>query len=113
MKVLLVEDTVELATLAKLSLEAAGWQVDTAHDGTSALECVHASYDLWLIDLGLPDMAGEELVARLRSRPELPPTPVIWFTAQRESRVPTGGVGMISKPFNPMGLAELIKGLLA
>ncbi len=112
MKVLVVEDTVELATLARFSLETAGWEVDTVHDGATAMACVGPEHQLWMVDLGLPDMTGEELVARLRARAELPSTPVIWFTAMKESRVPQGGVGVISKPFDPMGLPDVIRGIL-
>lgn len=113
MKVLVVEDTEELAALASFALEAAGWSVDAVHDGASALASVRPDHELWMVDLGLPDMPGEDLVARLRARVELPPVPVIWFTAMKESHVPAGGAGVISKPFDPMALADVIKRILS
>lgn len=112
MKVLVVEDTFELAALVQLSLEHEGWQVDLAEDGATALAMASPEHAVVLVDLGLPDMDGQTMVRSLRSiSPDLAALPVIWFTAHHEV-VPEGGVGVITKPFDPTTLAGEIVRLL-
>ncbi len=112
MKVLVVEDTFELAALVALSLEHAGWQVDLAEDGATALALADPSHGVALVDLGLPDMTGPQLVQQLRERSELQHLPVIWFTAHHQVE-PDGGIGVITKPFDPATLPGAIAALLA
>lgn len=112
MKVLVVEDAVELAALVRVSLEREGWDVDLAYDGHQALGKVSSSHDLVLVDLGLPDMSGESMVERMRSNPEFDSAHVVWFTAQKNPAVPPGGLGVVNKPFDPMGLASQLLKLL-
>lgn len=113
MRVLVVEDTFELAALVQLSLERQGWQVDLAEDGATAMAMASPDHTVILVDLGLPDMDGESLVRSLRTlSPDLATLPVIWFTAHHEV-VPEGGVGVITKPFDPTTLAGDIARLLS
>jgi DNA-binding response OmpR family regulator len=111
-KVLVVEDTIELAALVQMALEQSGWEVDLAYDGAGALALARPTHHLLLVDLGLPDMTGGELVALLRRQAGLADIPAIWFTAQRDGAVPEGGVGMIQKPFDPLSLAHNISEIL-
>jgi DNA-binding response OmpR family regulator len=112
-KVLLVEDTVELAQLVQLVLEDVGWQIDLAYDGATALAMASTAHQLALVDLGLPDMSGAELVDALRSNPALEQLPVIWFTAFQDGPPPSSGLGVIKKPFDPGTLAGDIAALLS
>lgn len=117
MKLLLVEDAEEIASLVQFALEAQGWQVDWAHDGASALRLAQSQHQVWLIDVGLPDMSGAELLGRLRQQPELASTPAVWFTAHgpgEPGEPPLAEVvGVIRKPFNPGRLAQDLAGLLS
>lgn len=67
LRVLLVEDDADLADAYRLVLDARGWEteaVDTAASALSRLE--DAPPDVVVADLGLPDLSGPEMVARLR-----------------------------------------------
>ncbi|HEX7080799.1 MAG TPA: CheR family methyltransferase [Gammaproteobacteria bacterium] len=71
-KVLLVDDNRDSCTLLKLLLKNAGCEVVVAGDAEAAeAACSASGFDVAVVDLGLPDMPGEELVRRLRGRPEL------------------------------------------
>ena len=66
-RVLMVEDTVSLATLYRGHLEAEGFKVDAAETGADARRfCAANEYDAVLLDLGLPDVAGIDLLSELR-----------------------------------------------
>ncbi|HEX6245227.1 MAG TPA: ATP-binding protein, partial [Polyangiales bacterium] len=67
LEVLLVEDNEDIRELTSCMLERAGHQVETAQDGPSALELARArSFDVALVDIGLPGMGGVEVGAELR-----------------------------------------------
>ena len=69
MRLLLVEDDLHIQQFLKRALVEAGYQVDAALDAKAAealaLEGVH---DAFIIDLGLPDMDGLDLIARCRAQ---------------------------------------------
>ena len=113
MKVLVVEDTVELAALVQFALEREGWEVELAHSGAEALSKLTPYHHLMLVDLGLPDMSGEDVVAEVRGRADFATTKVVWFTAKAEASMPSGGVGVIHKPFEPQGLSEQLHRFLS
>lgn len=70
--VLLVDDEVDFVETLAARLRARGLNVDTAHDGASALECAHHHrYDAVVLDLAMPDMDGLEVLRRIRAtRPD-------------------------------------------
>ncbi len=109
MRVLLVEDEVEIQGFLQRSLTEAGYQVEAAADAKNAermsLESVH---DILIVDLGLPDEDGLSLILRLR-RLGLS-APVLILSARRsvDDRVrglEQGGDDYLTKPF---ALAELL-----
>jgi PAS domain S-box-containing protein len=66
-RVLVIEDDVALAQVTALALESRGLTVATAHSGADALEWItRASPDILIVDLGLPDMGGLEVIAKIR-----------------------------------------------
>ncbi|HZF27770.1 MAG TPA: response regulator [Gammaproteobacteria bacterium] len=69
-KVLFVDDNPDACNVAKKMLERAGCQVATATTGPAAL-AVSGPFDAVVLDLGLPGMSGEQVMADLRGRPEL------------------------------------------
>lgn len=67
MRLLIVEDEVELAETVRRALGRAGWAVDLAADAAEAEEKVGLyAYDAVVLDLNLPDLDGVELCRRLR-----------------------------------------------
>ena len=92
--------------------------VDTAKDGADALAMVEASQpDAIVMDFMMPGMDGDEVLAELQSSPLTASIPVIFLTglgaeAQQEALQLPGAVGCISKPFDPLSLAQDVAALL-
>lgn len=77
--ILLIEDDENLGNELKLFLEEYGYLVERAESGKAALDAVHRScYDLYLLDIGLPDCSGFDLCKLLRERFQ---EPLIMLTA--------------------------------
>lgn len=80
--ILYVDDYADNRRLLQSVLEAAGFSVVQAPDGTQALKkLVEGRLDLALIDLHLPDTTGYELAVRVRELPEYKKLPIIFVTA--------------------------------
>jgi DNA-binding response OmpR family regulator len=109
MRLLLVEDELEIQAFLKQSLAEAGYQVDAAGDGRTAESFATSGvYDLLIVDLGLPDLDGIDLILRLRQLGVS--SPVLILSARRsvDDRVrglEQGGDDYLTKPF---ALAELL-----
>ncbi|HEY9215671.1 MAG TPA: response regulator, partial [Ancylobacter sp.] len=81
MRLLLVEDSARLRDLVGETIRGAGWRLDTVGGRLDAEEALAATqYDLVLLDLGLPDGDGIEVLRELRRRKN--PTPVLVLTAR-------------------------------
>src|ERR1700730_5671767 len=109
MRLLLVEDDLGIQRFLKRALVEAGYHVDTASNAAAgerkALDGVH---DAYIIDLGLPDMDGLDLIARCRSQGKLSPVLILSARRSLDDRVKgleQGGDDYLTKPF---ALAELI-----
>lgn len=120
MKVLLIDDQEDILRIAELSLRTVGrMEVEVARSATEGLERARrAPPDAILMDMMMPEMDGLTALGLLRGVPELADVPVVFMTArvQREEiagYLQAGAIGVIRKPFNPMGLAEELKALLA
>lgn len=69
MRILVVEDEAKIADFLKRGLESAGYAVDTAGDGSTAIAHVQAAeYDLVILDLMLPDMEGLDVLKKVWNR---------------------------------------------
>ena len=101
-RVLVVDDEPGLVRALAINLRAHGWDVVTAHDGRSALAaCAEAHPDVVLLDLGLPDMDGTEVVARLR---EWSTVPIVVLSARDRDgdkirALDSGADDYVTKPF--------------
>ncbi len=113
-RVLVVEDTEDIASLIKHSLIREGLKVDVAPDGKSALVSVAVEPpDVVVLDLMLPDISGVEVCRKIRAMDEennRPPTPVLMLTAlssvtDRVTGLEAGADDYLMKPF---AVAELI-----
>ena len=109
MRLLLVEDELEIQGFLQRSLAEAGYQVETAGDGKTAERmAIESEHDALIVDLGLPDQDGIGLILRLRQLGLR--TPVLILSARRsvDDRVrglEQGGDDYLTKPF---ALAELL-----
>jgi two-component system OmpR family response regulator len=117
-RVLYVEDDADIRTIAVLALEAVGGlTVRACASGAEALEAAAAfTPDLLLLDVMMPGMDGPTTLARLREQPGTAGTPVVFMTAkvqasEIEHYKSLGALGVITKPFDPMGLATLVQDL--
>jgi DNA-binding response OmpR family regulator len=109
MRLLLVEDELDIQDFLKRSLQEAGYHVDVAADGKSA-ECLASgsAYDLLVVDLGLPDQDGITLILRLRQIGVRAPVLILSARRSVDDRVrglEQGGDDYLTKPF---AFAELL-----
>lgn len=102
-RVLIVEDDKEIRTLIRASLSVEGFEVQTATSISEASAMLlHALPDVLLLDLGLPDGDGEQLVRRLRSQHNLP---ILIISARHQEAqkirlLDAGADDFLTKPFS-------------
>jgi DNA-binding response OmpR family regulator len=116
MRLLLVEDDLELADGLMSTLEQSSYAVDVVHRGHEALAaCDAATYQLVILDLGLPDLDGVEVLRRLRRSGATMPVLILTARDDLEQRVlglDSGGDDYLSKPFDVAELEARIRALL-
>jgi DNA-binding response OmpR family regulator len=109
MRVLLVEDELDIQGFLQRSLAEAGYQVDAAGDArTAELMAVESAHDVLVVDLGLPDLDGLSLILRLRQLGLTAPVLILSARRSVDDRVrglEHGGDDYLTKPF---ALAELL-----
>lgn len=106
--VLIVEDEARIARAMQVTLQANGYQALTVGNGADALNAAaHQPVDIMVLDLGLPDMDGVEIIRRVRGWSSLP---IIVLSARHASEdkveaLDAGADDYVTKPF---GLDELL-----
>jgi len=116
MRILLVEDDVALGEGIRTALKPEGYTVDWLQDGASALHALSCeSFDLCLLDLGLPRMDGLEVLKQLRAAAN--PLPVMVVTArdatgERIAGLDAGADDYLIKPFDVAELKARMRALL-
>jgi CheY-like chemotaxis protein len=84
-RLLLVDDDVDVAMMYEMQLAAHGFQVTIAHSGAEAIDRASAdSPDLIYLDLGLPEMHGFDVLRRLKAEPSTGRIPVVILTNYSE-----------------------------
>ena len=113
--VLLVEDDAPLRRALSVTLRARGLDIMTAADGRSAIDTFGTNtIDLVLLDLGLPDMDGLQVVRRIRAASDIP---VIVVSARRDQSekvraLDAGADDYVTKPFGVEELTARIRAAL-
>ena len=114
-RILVVEDEPRLGELLRLYLERDGHAVTVVRDGRSAISAVDAGpIDLVVLDLMLPGVGGEAVLAAIRERGD---TPVLIASAKRSDQERIAGLRMgaddyLAKPYNPHELTARVAAVL-
>jgi two-component system alkaline phosphatase synthesis response regulator PhoP len=117
-KVLVIDDEIQIVRLLRDYLEQAGCQVLSASTAGNGLHILRSeSPDLVVLDLGLPDRDGWDLTRQIRSDPRLATVPIIMLTARiadsdRIVGLELGADDYIPKPFNPREVVARVRAVL-
>ena len=117
-KVLVIDDEAPIRLLCRVNLEAEKMDVIEAADGPSGVEKALAEGpDVILLDVMMPGLDGWRVAEQLLDDERTSRIPIIFLTARAEFRdrargLDIGGVDYVTKPFNPLDLAPLVRELL-
>jgi two-component system, cell cycle response regulator DivK len=119
-RILIVEDNADARNLLAMVLARFGYEVDQASTGVAALNCAQRNRpDLIIMDLGLPEMSGDEATVRLKADPTTKAIPVIVNTAMsRQSpqvarAIAAGAATVLYKPTPLKSFQEIAQRYLA
>jgi CheY-like chemotaxis protein len=109
--ILVAEDDESLRDVIAWSLRAEGYRVVTASDGVEALRVLAAGQvELALLDLRMPRMNGQQVIARMRPNPEMLRIPVVVLTGF-PAEAPTE-LAVLPKPFSGPKLLETVRAII-
>jgi DNA-binding response OmpR family regulator len=117
-RVLVIDDEAPIRLLCRVNLEAEGMEVLEAADGPSGLDLARGERpDVVLLDVMMPGLDGWRVAEQLLEDDRTNGIPIIFLTARAEFRdrargLDIGGVDYVTKPFNPLELAPLVRELL-
>jgi two-component system alkaline phosphatase synthesis response regulator PhoP len=117
-RVLVIDDEAPIRLLCRVNLEAEGMDVLEAADGAKGLDLARVDQpDVVLLDVMMPGLDGWRVAEELLEDDRTSGIPIIFLTARAEFRdrargLDIGGVDYVTKPFNPLELAPLVRGLL-
>lgn len=115
MRLLVVDDDVELCSLLSEFLRREGYTVECVNDGRNGLDkALQGGFDLLVLDVMLPGIDGYEILRRLRTQSRVP---VLMLTARGEDvdriiGLELGADDYLPKPFNPRELSARVKAIL-
>jgi len=118
LRVLVIDDEEPIRLLCRVNLEAEGMIVLEASDGLSGLALARAAMpDVILLDVMMPGLDGWGVAEELLDDATTEDIPFVFLTARAEVRdrargLDLGGVDYVTKPFNPIDLAPLVRSLL-
>ncbi len=116
MKVLVVEDERPISDLIGVYLMREGFEVQSYFDGESGLAAAqNESFDVIILDVGLPELDGTQICRRLRAANDL--TPIVFCTARddevdRVLGLELGADDYVTKPFSPRELVARVKAIV-
>ena len=107
-RVLIVDDEPPIRKLLRMGLTAQGYQVLEAPDGGTALDLIAEKPDLVILDLGLPDMQGLDLLRTIRARNDRVPIVVLSSRGDEAAKVQALDMGADDYVTKPFGTDELL-----
>ena len=119
MKVLVVEDDVDIAELVAFNLERQGWECAMVHHGAEGWEQIQIQRpDLVLLDVMLPGMDGMQIFREMKQNEMTRGIPVIFLTARGElddrlEGLSLGADDYVTKPFSPKELVLRVRNVLS
>jgi two-component system, OmpR family, phosphate regulon response regulator PhoB len=117
-RILVIDDEAPIRLLCRVNLEAEGMDVLEAPDGLTGLELARREQpDVILLDVMMPGLDGWRVAEELLDDQRTEAIPIVFLTARAELRdrargIDLGGVDYVTKPFNPVELAPLVRDLL-
>ncbi|MBK5199301.1 MAG: response regulator transcription factor, partial [Methyloceanibacter sp.] len=108
LRVLVVDDEPPIRKLLRMGLGTQGYQVLDAPNGKTALELMAEAPDLVILDLGLPDMQGLELLRLIREQNEQVPIVVLSSRGDETAKVQALDLGADDYVTKPFGMDELL-----
>ena len=118
-RVLVIDDESPIRLLCRINLEAEGMEVLEAADGLSGLDVARLERpDVILLDVMMPGLDGWRVAEELLEDDRTEEIPIVFLTARAELRdrargIDLGGVDYVTKRFNPVELAPLVRDLLS
>ena len=119
-KIMLVEDDLDIQEIAVMALsDFGGFTVEVCSSGLEALERVgDIAPDLVLLDVMMPGMDGPTALKELKANEATRAIPVVFMTARSqphevEEYKALGAVDVITKPFDPIQLGDVVRGIWA
>jgi two-component system KDP operon response regulator KdpE len=108
LKVLVVDDEPPIRKLLRMGLSTQGYEILEAPNGKTALELLAQDPDLVVLDLGLPDMQGLDLLRTMRARNERVPIVVLSSRGDEGAKVEALDLGADDYVTKPFGMEELL-----
>jgi two-component system KDP operon response regulator KdpE len=108
LKVLVIDDEPPIRKLLRMGLTAQGYQILEAPNGRTALELLSEEPGLVILDLGLPDIQGHELLRMIRARNESVPIVVLSSRGDEAGKVQALDFGADDYVTKPFGMDELL-----
>ena len=108
LRVLIVDDEPPIRKLLRMGLGTQGYEVIDAPNGRAALEALADKPDLVILDLGLPDMQGMDLLRRMRAQNEGVPIVVLSSRGDEAAKVAALDLGADDYVTKPFGMDELL-----
>jgi len=117
LNILVVDDSSVMRAMIKKTLgmcDLAVGEIYEASNGQEGLDCLDENWvDLVLVDINMPVMTGQEMIARMRENPDHKATPVIVVSTEGSEtvveRLEQLGIKFIHKPFSPETVREIMK----
>ena len=117
-RVLVIDDEAPIRLLCRVNLEAEGMEVLEASDGPTGLEKARNDEpDVILLDVMMPGLDGWQVAEELIDGETTSAIQIVFLTARAEARdrargLDLGGIDYVTKPFNPVELAPLVRELI-
>lgn len=116
-RILVVDDEPDTVGLIELTIQTAGFRVESAFSGQDALDMIREkTFDLILLDVMMPDLSGFDVFTTLKDEMD-PPPPVVFLTAkgkkeEKETGQALGAAGYLVKPATRGQLLDAIQAAL-